>query len=94
MLGQDELSELVGVTVGLGDGTVTVGGTIVTAPALRVSGTELFIGLEGAGEVTVPLPTAELVPCSLDVAVVPGALELTCTLDVVPTLLTRLALEV
>ncbi len=42
---------------------------------------------------TVPLPTAELVPCALDVAVVPGALELTCTLDEVPTLLTRVALE-
>lgn len=93
VLGQGELSDLVGVTVSLGDGTVTVGGITVTAPAFSVSGAELFIGLEGVGGVTIPLPTADLVPCSLDVAVVPGALELTCTLDEVPTLLTRVALE-
>lgn len=94
VVGQDELAELVGVTLTLGDGTVTVQGVTVTAPVFSVSGTELLIGLEGVGGVTVPLPTADLVPCSPDVTVVPGALEMTCTLDEVPALLTRVALEV
>lgn len=93
VLDEAELSRLLGVDVTLGAGTVTVLGVTFGAPALNVSGSELVLGLAGVGAVTIALPTADLVPCVLDVAVVPGALELTCTLDEVPPLLTRVALN-
>jgi hypothetical protein len=68
-----------------GRATVTVAGQTVDATATAENG-HLRFAAERLPAITVPIPDASLLPCQVTVALVPGALKLSCTSSTLPQL--------
>ena len=68
-----------------GRATVTVAGQTLDATATAENGHLRLAAAKGPA-LTVPIPDASLLPCQVKVALVPGALRLSCTSSTLPQL--------
>jgi hypothetical protein len=85
-------STIPGVSVNIGNGSVqaTVAGVSVTAQVEVVAG-ELHVSAAGF-QVSIPVPQLPLLPCVASATLVPGHLQLSCTIhEVPPALLSQAA---
>lgn len=80
---QGALDRAIGLPVTLGQGTVGIGG--LTLPAtIVVRDREITLNVPNEISVTVVAPSLAVLPCIGRVAIVPGALRLTCSLQRLP----------
>jgi hypothetical protein len=82
-LPQASIDQKAGLDITLGSGTVTLAGVSVR-PDVSVSGTTVMLGLAGLPTISIPIPQLSLVPCVTAAVVVPGALQISCTLTALP----------
>ncbi|MGH9247819.1 MAG: LmeA family phospholipid-binding protein [Acidimicrobiales bacterium] len=82
--------EPLGATLELEPGRVRVSALGRTAEAdVRFEGRSLVIGAGPIGEVSIPLPSTEVMPCEFEARVADGQVEMTCTGDELPPLVVR-----
>ncbi|MBO0748408.1 MAG: LmeA family phospholipid-binding protein, partial [Acidimicrobiaceae bacterium] len=80
---QSSIDRLTGLSVGLGSGTVEVAGVTLT-PSVSVTGGAIVVTLPHLPEIRLPIPELPLLPCVGSVAIIPGALRLSCQLTQLP----------
>jgi hypothetical protein len=87
---QDALRKLTGADLQLSDGRIAItgGGRTITAEVSVANG-RLRFRVDPLPAVTVPLPTTDLLPCHVQVAVRDGELDLTCTTTKLPPIVVR-----
>ncbi len=90
VIGEDTVRALTGLDVDFGDGRATIrvaGRQVVAAAAVRDGA--LVFDASPLSDVSVPIPGADLLPCTVEGRIVLDALEFTCTTDRLPPLLVR-----
>ena len=85
-LGEGTISDLVGVPVAIGGGTVSVDGTTV---GTSMAGSELVLTGEGVGSLTVPLELGRFLPCDPTAEVLDGLVRLSCETGDLPPIVNR-----
>lgn len=89
---QASIDRLTGVSVALGTGTVQVAGVTV-APSVEVSGGAIVVSLAHLPAIRIPIPQLSILPCVGAVAIVPGALRVSCQLTQLPPALANYSLK-
>jgi hypothetical protein len=84
---EDEIRTLTHADVRLlpGRATVTVAGRTLTAGVTAASG-RIRLTVAGLATITVPAPDAVLFPCTIEMRVITGAVQASCTSDHLPTI--------
>ncbi|MGH3599662.1 MAG: hypothetical protein ACRDQH_05185 [Pseudonocardiaceae bacterium] len=80
---QASLDKSIGLPVTLGDGTVGIGGLSVPA-TIALDEQRVEVKVPGLITLSLATPSFEVLPCIGTVLIVPGALELSCTLHQLP----------
>lgn len=89
---QASIDRLVGVHVTLGSGTVGVAG-ITVSPSVAISGGAIIVDLLRLPPIRIPIPQLSILPCVGAVAIVPGALRVSCRLTELPPALANYPLR-
>jgi hypothetical protein len=80
---QASVDRLVGIPIVLGAGTVQVAGITLT-PAVAITDGAIVVNVPHVSPLRIPIPTLSIFPCAQSVAIVPGALRVSCQLTQLP----------
>ncbi|MCL2394857.1 MAG: hypothetical protein FWC87_09245 [Acidimicrobiaceae bacterium] len=89
---QSSIDQLTGVGATLGSGTVEVAGVTLT-PIVGVSDGAVVVTLPHLPAIHIPIPRLGVLPCVDSVAIIPGALRVTCQLTELPPALANATLK-
>lgn len=84
---QESIDRLTGISVVLGSGTVEVAGATLT-PSVSVTDGDIVVTLPHLPTLRIPIPRLSILPCVGSVAIIPGALRVSCQLSELPPALT------
>ena len=90
-ISQGSVDHLTGLPITFGPGTVGAGGLELPVQ-LSIHGSAVTIGFASLPSVTVTIPPLNLLPCVGGAAVVPGALQVSCTVTSLPSALAHASL--
>ncbi|HWG74853.1 MAG TPA: hypothetical protein VG184_12440 [Acidimicrobiales bacterium] len=87
-ISQESVDHLTGLPITFGAGTVGVGGVELPVQ-FSIHGSAVTIRFASLPSVTVPVPPLNLLPCVGAAVIVPGALQVSCSVTSLPSVLAR-----